>query len=126
MMITTLITLHLQFSYRLNRPLDPHNPLLNKYPLDLALIQQFQQKDPALLKATEEGTCFSFQRIYDREQIVYQHFRSSQKAKIVVPQALQYPTIKWMHSLLGQAGITRLASTLSTHFWFPNMTQFCD
>ena len=41
----------------------------------------------------------------------------------MIPTTLQYPTIRWMHSLLGHAGITRLYSTLKTHFWFPKMNQ---
>ena len=30
-------------------PMDPHNPLLNKYPLNLILIHKYQQLDTALL-----------------------------------------------------------------------------
>ncbi len=46
-------------------PLDPYNPLLNKYPLDLELITQYQQKDTALLQAVKEDKHFFFQnRLY--------------------------------------------------------------
>ena len=41
----------------------------------------------------------------------------------MIPHALQYTTIRWLYSLLGHVGITRLTSTISSHFWFPNMTQ---
>ena len=39
------------------------------------------------------------------------------------PQQLQYPPVRWMHSILGHAGVTRLTETLSSHFWFPHMKE---
>ena len=44
--------------------------------------------------------------------------------KIVIPKALQLSIVRWLHSLLGHAGITRLLATLRKHFWFPNMQEF--
>ena len=43
----------------LNHPqIDPFNPLMNQYPLDLTLINKYQQLDPALLKAEKEDSRF--------------------------------------------------------------------
>ena len=33
----------------IHHQIDPFNPLLNKYPLDLTIINNYQQLDPALL-----------------------------------------------------------------------------
>ena len=54
------------------------------------------------------------------------HFQAQENMplKIVIPQALQPSTIRWLHSLLGHVGITCLSATLRKHFWFPNMQDF--
>ena len=102
--------------------MDPHNPLLNKYPSNLNLIHQYQQLDSALLKATQEDIRFTTSSIFGTKLIQYQPQRSERKC-IVVPVQRQYPAIRWLHNLLGRAGVTRLTSTLSSHFWFPHMSQ---
>ena len=66
-------------------PLDPYHPLMNKHPLDLELIQSFQLKDPALLKAAEEDKHFFYLNIYNRELIVYAYPPTSNKTRIVIP-----------------------------------------
>ena len=43
--------------------------------------------------------------------------------KIVLPHAIQLAAIRWMHSLLGHTGITRLSATFRKHFWFPQMIK---
>ena len=99
-------------------PLDPHNPLLDKNPLDLTHIQQYRNKDLALLKALIEDPHFSKSIISTTELIHYQQDETNEK-RIVIPQDLQYSVIRWLHSILSHAGISRLYNTLRTHFWFP-------
>ena len=41
-------------------PMDPHNPLLNKNPLDLEFIQQYQRNDHELQKALRKIKPFKF------------------------------------------------------------------
>ena len=104
-------------------PQDPYNPLLNKNPMDLAFIQHYQRQGQALLKALQEDTHFS--RI-NRGSLDLIHFQvqDSMSPKIVIPQPQQLSTVRWLHSLLGRVGITRLSATLRKHFWFPNMQDF--
>ena len=104
-------------------PSDPYNPLLNKNPMDLSFIQHYQMQDQALLKALKEDNHFS--RIYRGSlDLIHFQYQDSSPPKVVIPQALQLSTVRWLHSLLGHAGITRLSATLRKHFWFPNMQEF--
>ena len=48
---------------------------------------------------------------------------SLKQATIVILFSLQYPAIRWLHSVLGHAGSTRLHATIKSHFGFPNMMQ---
>ena len=90
--------------------------------MDLIYIQHHQNQDQALLKALKEDTHFSRQ---NRGIISLIHFQTNDTSayKIVIPQSLQLPTVRWMHSLLGHAGITRLSATLRKNFWFPRMQE---
>ena len=92
-------------------PVDPYNPLLNENPMDLSFIHHHQNIDQALLKALEEDHHFSRQMCRSLSII---HFKSHGSAlpKIVIPQALQFSTARWLHSLLDHVGITRLSATL--------------
>ena len=103
-------------------PLESHSPLLNKNPLDLMFIKSYQEKDVELQKAVQEDKTFFKLDIRDIE-LVHHQTSESNTPKIVIPNEIQYAAIRWMHSLLGHAGITRLSVTLRKHFWFPNMTK---
>ena len=103
-------------------PMDPHNPLLNKNPLDLEFIQQYQKNDQELQKALKEDETFQVHQVGNVDLIHY-HNNRMEIPKIVIPYAIQYSTVRWMHSLLGHAGISRLSATLKQHFWFPHMTK---
>ena len=85
-------------------PVDPSNPILNSYPLDFKLINKYQQLDPPLMKAVQEDKRFSFTNLYGNKLITYQPLRS-QRHCIVIPQQLQFPAVRWIHSILGHAGI---------------------
>ena len=105
----------------LNYPqVDPNHPILNSYPLDLQLLHKYQLLDGALIKAVKEDTRFKFIHLYGNQLVVHQ-LKNFNRQCIVVPQQLQYPAARWLHSILGHAGITRLGETLSSHFWFPHM-----
>ena len=57
----------------LNHPqVDPYNPLLNKYPWDLTLINKYQRRDPALLKAEKEDPRFTYSSVYGTKLISFQ------------------------------------------------------
>ena len=101
-------------------PMDPHNPILNKNPLDLTFIQSFQQKDSELQDALNKDPRFTTMQIKENTLITYKVPNTTKKA-IIIPNALHYPTIRWLHSILGHAGINRLYVTMKSHFWFPNM-----
>ena len=103
-------------------PVDPQNPLLNKNPLDLEFISFHQMKDPELNKALQNDKQFIMIKVGNVDLIHYKNDRT-EKPKIVLPYAIQYSAIRWMHSLLGHAGISRLSATLRQHFWFPHMTK---
>ena len=103
-------------------PIDPNNPILNKNPLDLTFLQSFQQRDTALQTALKEDDHFSTINIKGTELIIHKS-KPLDKGSIVIPFDLQYPTIRWLHSILGHAGITRLHATMRTHFWFPYMLK---
>ena len=98
-------------------PIDLYNPLLNKNPTDLAFIQHYQNQGQALLRALQEEKHFS--KIY-HWSLGLIHFQAQEHMppKIVIPQALQHSTIRWLHSLLGHADITLLSATLRKKFGF--------
>ena len=103
-------------------PLDPKNPLLNKNTLDLEFIQFHQKKDKELNKALKNDDSFQLNKVGNINLIQYAKDRA-EKPKIVLPYAIQYSAIRWMHSLLGHAGISRLSATLKQHFRFPHMIK---
>ena len=113
----------------MNRPpMDPNNPLLNKNPLDLKYIHSHQMKDLNLQQTLNNEDKKFVQLQVQGVPLI--HFKNDENSppKIVVPHAIQYAAIRWMHSLLGHVGISRLPATLRKHFWFPHMikaiTQF--
>ena len=94
----------------LNHPhFDPRNPLLNKNPLDLKFIHGHQQKDMASLKALQEDHHFTKTNVKNIPLLEYKHGPSSEK-RIVIPQDLQYPVIRWLYSILGHVGISRMSN----------------
>ena len=54
-------------------PFDPSNPLLNKNPLDLRFVKEYQEKDHASLKALREDQHFSRTSIRSISLIQYKH-----------------------------------------------------
>ena len=111
------------YETKLNHPpMDPSNPLLNKNSSDLKYIQEFQVKDSALQRTLKEDRRFILITIHEVPLI---HFKNDdhEDPKIVIRHAIQYASIRWMHSLLGHTGISRLSSTLRKYFWFPQMTK---
>ena len=68
-------------------PLDPHNPLLNKNPLDLEFIQANQNKDMELLKALKEDKAIT--QVPVGNMILIHHCNDRMdKPKIVIPYAI--------------------------------------
>ena len=103
-------------------PMNSQNPLLNKNPLDLQYIQLWQERDDELQKVNQEDNNFMKLIIKDTE-LVHHKSNEEETPKIVIPNALQYTAIRWMHSILGHAGISRLTATLRKHFWFQQITK---
>ena len=68
-------------------PMDAYNPLLNKYPHNLNLINKYPRLDPALLKAAQEYSIFVLSIIFGTKLIQYQPLRSECKC-IVIPVQL--------------------------------------
>ena len=57
----------------LNYPqMDPRNSILNNYPLDLTIVNKYQQMDQALMKAVKEDSNFQFIQVYDTKLVAYQ------------------------------------------------------
>ena len=83
-------------------PVDPNNPILNSYPLDLKLINKCQQLDPLLMKAVKEDKRFSFTNLYGNELKTYHPLRSQRQYRVITQQ-LQFPAVRWIHSILGHA-----------------------
>ena len=74
-------------------PIDPQNPLLNKYPLNLNLILKYQQLDSALLQAAQEDSRFMISSVFGTKLIQYQPLHSERKY-IVIPVHIQYPAVR--------------------------------
>ena len=74
------------------------------------------------MKALNEDSKFKMIHLYGNELVIHQ-LANSNRQTIVVPHQLQYPAVRWLHSILGHAGINRLYETLSSHFWFPQMKE---
>ena len=78
----------------LNHPLvDPHNPILNKNPLDLKYIQSYKEKDSELTKALKEDTNFITFSIRDIA-LIHHKKNELERPKIVIPYVIQYATIR--------------------------------
>ena len=90
--------------------------------MDLKYIQSNQDQDAELQKALMDDPKFVKLSIHEVDMI---HYKSDEfeNPKIVIPHAIQLAAFRWMYSLLGHAGITRLYSTFHKHFWFPQMTK---
>ena len=100
----------------LNYPqLDPSNPILNSYPLDLTVVNKYQQLDQALMNTVNEYPNLSFIPLYENQLVVYQ-LQRSKKQYIVIHQQLQYPVVRWLHSILEHTGSIRLTETLNSLF----------
>ena len=97
--------------------LEPHNPLLNKNPLDLMFIKSHQDKDMELQKAVQDDKTFFVLTLRDIE-LIYHQTHESNSPKIVITNAIQYAAVRWMHSLLEHAGITRISATFKNTFGF--------
>ena len=102
-------------------PMDLTNPLLNKNPLNLELLQECQEQEAPLQQAVQHNTKYFYLPIFGHNLIVHESPKHVGKTNIVLPFKLRYPAIRWLHSIMGHAGVTRLNATLSSHFWFPHM-----
>ena len=110
----------------LNHPqMDSHNPLLNKYPLNLNLIYKYEQLYTSFSKALKEYPRLSTSSIFGIKLIRYQLIRLECHC-IVIPVQLQYPVIRWLRNILRDTGMTRVTSTLTAHFWFPQIFQMIN
>ena len=102
--------------------MDPNDPMLNENPLDLKYIQECQSKDLELQKALKSDPKFILMAIQE-VPLIHIKDNESEYPKIVIPYSIQHAAVRWMHSLIGHAGISWLSSTLRKHFWFPQMTK---
>ena len=84
-----------------------------RFPLGFENIQQEQQQDPILLALLQQG-------VYNEEEfhgtILISNLHNGQH-KIVLPESLQLPAIKWYHMVMGHGGATRIYKALSQFFF---------
>jgi len=96
---------------------------VDTFPLQFESIAETQQQDPAMLPLADRDD-FDIEMFNGVEMICR---RVENQWKIVLPQALVLPAIKWYHVVLGHCGVNRLVDTLRTHFWIPNLkSQVAD
>ena len=99
------------------------------FPLGFENIRMQQQQDPVLLALLEQGI-YTEQEYYGTNLICT---LQNNQTKIVLPQALQEPAIKWYHIVLGHCGASRLYRGLNQFLFSPqlktqveNFTLTCD
>ena len=68
-----------------NLQLDPAHLILNSHPLDLKLVNKYQQLDQVSMKAVKEDDKFKFIDLYENQLVIYQILRSNKQC-IVVPK----------------------------------------
>ena len=88
----------------------------------MEFIQFHQKRDHELNKALKEDDSFHLGKVGNVNLIQYANDRM-ERSKIVLPYAIQYSAIRWMNSLQGHAGVSRLSATLKQYFWFPHMIK---
>ena len=94
----------------------------NEYPLSINIIHQHQQNDQQLMSKVDRDSNFFRLPLYQHEIIVFQP-TPEHPTRIAIPITLEQRAIHWLHSVLGHAGQSKLAKTLSRHYWFPKMHE---
>ena len=74
------------------------------------------------MKSVEKDSKFFYFTVHDNELVDYQTLRSN-RTFIVFTQQLQFPAVRWIHSLLECIGGTTLQDTQSSPFWFTQISQ---
>lgn len=85
------------------------------------MVQDHQEQEAPLQQAVQHNAKYFYLSIFGHNLIVHESPDQVGKPKIVIPFKSRYPAIRWLHSIIGHAGVTRLNATLSSHFWFPHM-----
>ena len=91
------------------------------YPLSFEIIRQAQQADAQLLLQLNEDDPKYTTQNFGGELLICYRTQQNQDFRIYLPEALVPATIEWYHEMLGHSGMTRLARTLKTNFYFPNL-----
>ena len=91
---------------------------MSSYPLQYSAIMQAQQGDNKLQRELNKGTY---------KKMTFEHSDHSyelivnQDDKIVLPENLQGPAVKWYHEYMMHTGETRTELTMAQHYYFRGM-----
>ena len=90
---------------------------LNEHPLNLENIKELQNADGSLQKLKDKHPELYFHKDINQTQDVLCYVRAGKDKdkswKIVLPDKLLRPTMKWFHIVTGRAGWNRLYMTIS-------------
>lgn len=92
---------------------------IDTFPLTFENISAQQQADASLLPLADQDD-YDLQVFHGTELICKQ---DDDQWRIVIPESLIDPAIKWYHAVLGHCVISRLEKALRTHLWIPNLSQ---
>ena len=90
------------------------------FPISFKLTQKYQKNDKKLLQKAKIDP-----------SIRIKSFRGGEKCrellccndKIIVPEQLQVPMVKWYHEILCHPGVTRTEMTINRHFTWTNLKK---
>jgi len=89
------------------------------YPLEYRVLDDFQQRDPSLLKLFKHNSPGYHVKAFrgggtTRMLICYND-------KIVVPMQLRQRVLNWYHMMLCHPGMNRTEESIRQHLWWPNI-----
>ncbi|MGH3055234.1 MAG: RNase H-like domain-containing protein, partial [Gaiellaceae bacterium] len=89
------------------------------FPLSWRNIEHAQKSDTTILHMLRTNADVS-------TQTFGQYTIAHRKSKIIIPTKLLTPIIEWYHNNLCHPGMTRTLSTLTQHFWAPDLRTTID
>ena len=97
--------------------------------MDFALIAEQQQLDQQMIAHRQNNPNryqdLEFPTATGPQQLVCYRRNDNDDWRIYIPQALVPQVVRWYHFVLGHAGHERLYKTISTHFIFPQVKEYC-
>lgn len=109
----------------------PDDPQDNTgYPMDFDTIAQAQDQDQALIQARarnpDQYTELDFPTANGLQTLLCYRRNAQDEWRICIPQDLLPAIVNWYHHVLGHVGSDRLYRSISSHFYCPQIKEYCN